>query len=231
VGAAHAVRVTRVDSGPQEHREKQPGEYYEQCASTEPDDQGAAGDSRRNGGGPCYLLDVYFQCEICPFAAPAPVVRGGGAKHIIESGGAMKSKLISGAAQKTYAVIFDPADEVMQGLEEFARAEQLTAAQFTALGAFSDAVLGYFEIEKKEYKRIPVREQVEVLALVGDVSLKDGKPAVHAHVVLGKSDGTAHGGHLLEAHVRPTLEVILTESPRHLERRHDEESGFARIRV
>jgi len=47
--------------------------------------------------------------------------------------------------------------------------------------------------------------------------------------VVGKPDGAAHGGHLLEAHVRPTLELILTESPRHLQKRHDPESGLALI--
>ncbi len=92
--------------------------------------------------------------------------------------------------------------------------------------------LGYFDWQKKEYKKIPIAEQVEVLSLIGDVAWKeDGEPEVHAHVVLGKADGTAWGGHLMEAHVRPTLEVILMEAPRHLERRYDPESGLALIRV
>jgi predicted DNA-binding protein with PD1-like motif len=77
-----------------------------------------------------------------------------------------------------------------------------------------------------------VREQVEVVSLVGDVAQGDkGEPKVHAHVVLGKSDGTAWPGHLLEARVRPTLELILTESPLHLQRQHDPASGLALIRL
>ena len=92
--------------------------------------------------------------------------------------------------------------------------------------------LGYFDWEKKEYKRIPVREQVEVLSLVGDIALDEkGQPKVHAHVVVGKSDGTAHGGHLLEAHVRPTMEVTLAEAPRYLHRKYDPESKIALIRL
>jgi len=91
-------------------------------------------------------------------------------------------------------------------------------------------MLGYFDIEKKEYEKILVEEQVEVLSLVGTIAPKDdGEPQVHAHVVLGRSDGTMKGGHLLEAHVRPTLEVILTESPEHLRRRTDEETGLPLI--
>jgi len=74
-----------------------------------------------------------------------------------------------------------------------------------------------------------IQEQVEVLSLIGDIALDDGEPKVHAHVVVGKSDGTAHGGHVLEAHVRPTLEVVLTESPRHLRKRFDPESCLALI--
>jgi len=70
---------------------------------------------------------------------------------------------------------------------------------------------------------------VEVLSLVGDVTINDGKPNIHAHVVLGKRDGSTSGGHLIEAIVRPTLEVILTESPAHLERRFAKEAGLPLI--
>ena len=83
----------------------------------------------------------------------------------------------------------------------------------------------------KDYQKIPVHEQVEVLSLVGDIALSKGEPQVHAHVVIGKADGTAHGGHLIEAHVRPTLEVILVEVPKHLQRQPDPETGLALIRL
>ena len=145
---------------------------------------------------------------------------------------AMKSKLIhEDHGEKTFALIFGTGDEAMAGLVEFAKANQLGAGHFTAIGAFRDVILGYFDWEKKEYQKIPVREQVEVLSLIGDVALKDGEPKVHAHVVVGRSDGSTRGGHLIEAHVRPTLEVILTESPEHLRKQIDEESGLALIRI
>jgi hypothetical protein len=80
-----------------------------------------------------------------------------------------------------------------------------------------------------QYRPIRLDEQVEVVALVGDVALDDGEPAVHAHVVVARSDGSASGGHLLEAHVRPTLEVVLSESPAHLRKRYDRASGLALI--
>jgi uncharacterized protein len=143
----------------------------------------------------------------------------------------MKIKLIHDGPQRTFALVFDKGDEVLDNLLAFARAERLGAAEFTGLGALSDAVLGYFDWQQKDYRRIPVDEQVEVLNLTGNIALADGEPKLHPHIVLGKADGTAHGGHLLEAHVRPTLEVIVTESPRHLERRSDPETGLALLQL
>jgi predicted DNA-binding protein with PD1-like motif len=141
----------------------------------------------------------------------------------------MKAKLIHDGPQKTWAVIFDSGDEVVAGLTKFVSDENVTAGQITAIGAFAEATLGYFDLEKKEYERISVREQVEVLALIGDVALADGQPKLHLHVVVGRRNGGAMGGHLLDARVRPTLEVILTESPAHLRRRHDPATGLPLI--
>jgi predicted DNA-binding protein with PD1-like motif len=144
----------------------------------------------------------------------------------------MKSKLIhEHEGERTFALIFEAGDEAMEGLREFARQNRLAAARFTAIGAFQDVTLGYFDWQSKDYRKIPVREQVEVLSLIGDVAQQDGEPKVHAHVVLGRSDGTTRGGHLLEGYVRPTLEVMLVESPSHLEKKHDPASGLALIRL
>jgi uncharacterized protein len=144
----------------------------------------------------------------------------------------LKSKLIhEHGGERTFALVFATGDEAMSGLLDFAKKQRLTAARFTAIGAFRDATLGYFDWQSKEYKKIPVSEQVEVLSLIGDVALNEEKPAVHAHVVVGRPDGSTRGGHLLEAHVRPTLEVILVESPAHLKKRHDPESGLALIEL
>src|SRR5690242_8218129 len=134
----------------------------------------------------------------------------------------MKSKIINQNGQKTYALIFETGDEVMEGIRDFAAQNELHASQFTAIGAFRNVVLGYFDFSISNYKKIPLDEQVEVLALTGDVTCDGGKHKIHAHVVVGREDGTTRGGHLLKAHVRPTLEVILTESPAYLERKKDE---------
>jgi hypothetical protein len=141
----------------------------------------------------------------------------------------MRAKKLAQNGQNTFALIFDKGDEFMSGLSSFAAENHLGGSHFTAIGAFRDVTLGYFDRQTKTYQKIPIEDQVEVLSLVGDIALKGNSPQVHAHVVVGKADGAAHGGHILEAHVWPTLEVILTESPRHLCRKIDEETGLALI--
>ena len=143
----------------------------------------------------------------------------------------MRSKLLHRDGGATYAVVFDTGDEVISGLTTFAKEHRLEASEFTALGAFSSALLGFFEVEQKEYRKIPVEEQVEVLTLVGNITLDEGEPKIHAHVVLGCADGSTRGGHLLEGRAQPTLELILSESPVQLRRRHDAASGLALIRL
>jgi predicted DNA-binding protein with PD1-like motif len=143
----------------------------------------------------------------------------------------MRIKILSEGTERSFALVFDTGEEPVQLITTFAAEHHTRAARFSAIGAFSGAVLGYFDWQKKDYEKIRITEQVEVLSLLGDIALADGQPKLHAHVVLGKRDGTAHGGHLLEARVRPTLEVILTESPSYLERVHDPETGLALIRI
>ena len=133
---------------------------------------------------------------------------------------------------KTFILVFQTGDELAKGLREFAEQQKLSDASFKAIGALSLVRLGWFSWESKKYEpSVTFDEQMELLSLIGDVAQKDGKPVVHAHVVIGKKDGTAHGGHLLEAHIRPTCEVVLTESPIHLQKQIDPESGVALIRL
>jgi predicted DNA-binding protein with PD1-like motif len=141
----------------------------------------------------------------------------------------VKSKLLHDGGEKTFVLVFDTGDEVVAGLLDFAKGHKL-AASLTAIGAFERVTLGFFDLERKDYKKIHIDEQVEVMSLIGNITLEEGGgPKVHAHVVVGRRDGTAHGGHLLEAHVRPTLEVILVESPARLRRKMNAEVGLPLI--
>ena len=141
----------------------------------------------------------------------------------------MQHKLLNVDPPVTYAVVLKTGEEATSQLARFIREQEVEAASVTAIGAFQRAVLGWFDWETKQYRRIPVDEQVEVLSLIGDVAVSDGQPSLHVHAVLGRKDGSVVGGHLIEAYVRPTLEVILIQPPSYLRKRKDQETGLALI--
>lgn len=140
----------------------------------------------------------------------------------------MNSRIIN-ENPKTLAVVFDSGDEVIAGLKQVALEYKLAASHFTAIGALREATLGFFDITEKNYHEIPVDGQLEVLSLIGDISLSDADPTIHAHVVLGRVDATTRGGHLMRGIVRPTLEVVVTESPAHLHRKFSPKYGLSLI--
>jgi uncharacterized protein len=141
----------------------------------------------------------------------------------------MKAKVVEDADVVTYVVVCDPGDEVVDALTRFARSEHLEAAQITAVGGFEHATVGWFDREARDYRRIAVDQQCELLSLLGDVAEGPDGPIAHMHVVLGLSDGTTRGGHLLEARVFPTLEAVVTENPARLRKVLHPELGCALI--
>ena len=133
---------------------------------------------------------------------------------------------------KTFVVVLDTGDEILSSLKSASQAERLAGSSFKAIGALSDVEVGWFNWETRKYQTaVKLQEQVELLSLIGDIALEDGEPQVHAHLVIGRQDGSAHGGHLLRATVRPTCEIVITESPKHLQKKIDPESGIALIRL
>src|SRR5204863_1139024 len=131
-----------------------------------------------------------------------------------------------------HVVILDAGEEAFAALTRFANAEKLAAASLTAIGAFERATVGWFDLKAKDYRKIEINQQCEVLSALGDVAIgDDGKASLHVHVVLGLSDGSTRGGHLLAGTVRPTLEVILTEVPSKLRRKKRADLGIALIDI
>jgi len=142
----------------------------------------------------------------------------------------MKTKRIASEGTKTYVLVFDKDDEVASHLLQFARDEGITAAFFNALGAFEDVTFGWFDREIEDYKRIELTEGMEVMSFVGNLGIgEQGEPKLHAHVMLGKRDGTVHGGHFFQGHVWPTMEMVLTVMPDRFVRKVDEETGIPLI--
>ena len=141
----------------------------------------------------------------------------------------MRAKLLTEGPPRQYAVVFDTGEEVVSGLNEWTARSELPGSAFTGIGAFQEAVLAYYDLQAREYEHIPVDGQVEVLVLAGDITRSGAGWKVHAHTVCGRRDGSTVGGHLVRAVVRPTLELIVTVSPTHLQRREDAASGLALI--
>lgn len=141
----------------------------------------------------------------------------------------MDHKLLADNEERTYALILDTGEDAVKTITRFAKEKNLGASRLQAVGALSEVTLGYYDWEQRSYREIPMLQQVEVMALNGDITLDRGDPLLHAHIVVGDAEGRAWGGHLMRGIVRPTLEVILTESPRHLVRKFNRELGLPLI--
>ena len=142
----------------------------------------------------------------------------------------MKVRLISeSSGVKNYVIVLAKGDEVMSGLTDFAKQYQIKSARFTAIGAFRNATVAWFDESRKQFKLIPIDRQAELVSMIGDVALSNDRPAIHTHVALALSDGSVRGGHLIEANVFPTLELFLTAYPTPLEKKLDEPTGLMLI--
>src|SRR5207302_2185378 len=169
------------------------------------------------------IATAYSQNKDSEYVAPPEAVPKGEAPR-------MKVQLLNpGEPTKQYAVIFYQGDEAFSGLLEFADKYHITSAHFTAIGALNRATLGWFDPQRKMYKKIPVQGQHEVIGMSGDIALYQGKPVVHAHMVVGSPDGTTRAGHILEAYVSPTLEVMLAVDPIAMHKRFDPETDLTLI--
>ena len=169
------------------------------------------------------VVMAYSQKAASDYVAPAEAGPTGKAPK-------MQVQLLNpGEQTKQYAVIFYQGDEAFSGLLEFAQKYHVMSAHFTAVGAVNGATLGWFDPQRKMYKKIPVVGQHEVIGMSGDIALYQGKPVVHTHMVVGSPDGTTQGGHVLDAYVSPTLEVMVTVNPIAMEKRLDPETNLTLI--
>lgn len=130
---------------------------------------------------------------------------------------------------RTFLLVMDKGDEAFEQITNFAAENDILAASLTAIGAANAATLGYFDPGINDYRYTDFDEQMELASCIGDIAESDGKPAVHAHIVLGRKDSSAIAGHLKKLRVFPTMEVVLTEAPAHLRKRIDPQTGLALI--
>jgi uncharacterized protein len=124
----------------------------------------------------------------------------------------MKGELLSTESARTYRVTLGQGDELLAGLSEFANTNHIESGYFTGIGGLLAATLGWGDPATGAFKIINVDQKCELVSLIGNISLRNGKPFVHAHMVVSLSDGTTRGGHLLDAHVSPFVEVYIVEA-------------------
>jgi predicted DNA-binding protein with PD1-like motif len=141
----------------------------------------------------------------------------------------MRLREVHHLTQRVLVIVCDKGEEAVAAVGGVLREHGLRAAQVIGVGGLQGGELGYFDRTVRDYVRIPVAEQVEVLSLIGDVAERDGEPSLHVHAVLGRRDGSTLGGHLLRGEAWPTLEVVVTEVSPELAKRIDPETGLALI--
>lgn len=127
---------------------------------------------------------------------------------------------------KTHILVLRTGDDALQSISDFAAKNQIEGASFSAIGAFERSTIAYWNWDTKEYEHIEVAEQVEVLTMTGNVARSGNDPRLHAHVILGRRDGSTIGGHLIRASVRPTLEIFFIDYETRLTRSRDKTTGL-----
>lgn len=141
----------------------------------------------------------------------------------------MRARTLHDGPPLALAIVLETGDAAVSALTRLAAERDLRAAHFSGVGAFQEVKLAYFDWERREYREMAVHEQVEALSVAGNVTRYEGGPRVHAHAVIGLRDGHVRGGHLLEARVRPTLELLLVAWPTELRRALDAEARIPLI--
>lgn len=129
--------------------------------------------------------------------------------------------------QPTFQLLrFDKGEELIASLQEYCNKETILAASFQALGAARELTLAYYNLADKVYEDHKVKEDVEILSILGNIATMDKKIIVHAHGIFGKQDLQTIGGHIKKLVVSATCEVSLTILPGTLKRSFDEETGL-----
>ncbi len=130
-------------------------------------------------------------------------------------------------APRRLFVRLDPGEEVMSTLAGIIQTHGDGASgQITGIGTVRKAVLGYYDLEKRQYLRREIPGDMELVSFVGNVTLLDGEPFVHAHAVLSGPDFVPHAGHLFQAEIAATGEFWCVEGGAFLRREEDKATGL-----
>ncbi|MFW5908573.1 MAG: PPC domain-containing DNA-binding protein [Desulfosalsimonas sp.] len=137
------------------------------------------------------------------------------------------AKLKSVTSKKLYMGRLKHGADLLEEITKACKKENIKLGRVEAIGAVKKARLGYYDQKTREYGFFRIDRPVEITGLIGNVSIKDGEPMVHAHVTLADEDGKAYGGHLAPETEVFACEIIIEamEGPA-FERKFDEETGL-----
>lgn len=156
----------------------------------------------------------------------------------------MRHKLLEhNDGRRKFVLVLDAGEEAVASIKAFAKQQDLEGSTVAGIGAFESCSFGHFNPATKEFTRNDLTVQAEVLALNGNIAGELGQndghedddgdgddeddgPHLHLHCVVGLNDASTRGGHLIQGIVRPTMELIIEESPVHLNRGLDRASGL-----
>ncbi len=124
-----------------------------------------------------------------------------------------------------YHFRLEKGDEIVEAITAFCEHNDIKAARLEGIGAVMEAELGFYDLEKQKYHHKKFGE-MEIVSLLGNISLVDDKPFLHAHMVLSGRDFSAVGGHLFNGIVGATCEIFLTPLPHSMKRKHIPEIGL-----
>ena len=120
----------------------------------------------------------------------------------------------------------DKGEEILEQLKEIALQEHIKLASVSALGAINDFTVGVFKTAEKKYDANEFQGYYEITSLTGTITTKDGEFYAHLHMSAGDTEGRVLGGHLNEAVISATCELVLEIMDGTVERRLDPETGL-----
>ncbi|HRN71112.1 MAG TPA: DNA-binding protein [Candidatus Woesebacteria bacterium] len=129
-----------------------------------------------------------------------------------------------------YIISVKKDSDFLKTLTTFAHEKQIHAAYLTAIGACHKLTLAWYNLETKKYEDHEYNEDLEIASLIGNISLVEGKPFIHAHGVFGKQDMSTIGGHIRSMIISAACEVRLEVFDGKIEREFDEVTGLNLMR-
>ena len=115
-------------------------------------------------------------------------------------------------AKQGPAYVLRPAfgTDLIDEMQNFVRQEGINLAWISGVGAVAKANLRYYNQDEKTWLDIAVDKNLEVISMMGNISLLNGEPIVHVHITLSDEEGRCYGGHVGPGTIVFNMEILLT---------------------